>query len=250
MAKQVQLRRGTTAELSSVTGAEGEVIVDTTKDTLTLHDNYTAGGIPMLREDVGNLADQSIDPSKVIKGSANQVLITNAAGTDVEWGYANNASSLSAGTLSTDRMAAGTVVGIQRLTYTSRVGWSDAANYVYWSGNINKQYSNSIMLVDMRLSMRDNYSDVLMHQMYIGNGGWNLSTMGYDAGFSANSRPAIMRWWIADCTGTGSQGFQIRWTTNNNSGGNKPAHVWNPNSGDDARHPGEFSELVIWEIMQ
>ena len=36
MAKIVQVRRGTTAALSSVTGAEGELFVDTDKETLTV----------------------------------------------------------------------------------------------------------------------------------------------------------------------------------------------------------------------
>jgi hypothetical protein len=88
MAKQVQLRRGTTAELSSVTGAEGEVIVDTTKDTLTLHDAYTAGGIPMLREDLDNLAAASVGIDKLSIGSATagQALKVNDAGTALEFG--------------------------------------------------------------------------------------------------------------------------------------------------------------------
>jgi len=46
---QVQLRRGTTAQHSTFTGAEGEVTVDTTKDTLVVHDGSTAGGIPLAK---------------------------------------------------------------------------------------------------------------------------------------------------------------------------------------------------------
>ena len=47
MAKQLQLRRGTTTEHSSFTGAVGEVTVDTSKNTLVLHDGVTAGGFPL-----------------------------------------------------------------------------------------------------------------------------------------------------------------------------------------------------------
>ena len=57
MATQLKIRRGTTAEHASFTGAEGEITLDTTKDTLVAHDNYTAGGRPMLREDLDNLAN-------------------------------------------------------------------------------------------------------------------------------------------------------------------------------------------------
>jgi hypothetical protein len=50
MSTQLKLRRGTTAQHSTFTGAEGEVTVDTTKDTLVVHDGTTAGGKPVLTE--------------------------------------------------------------------------------------------------------------------------------------------------------------------------------------------------------
>ena len=50
MAKLLKLRRGTTSQHSSFTGAEGEVTVDTTKDTVVVHDGSTQGGHPLLKE--------------------------------------------------------------------------------------------------------------------------------------------------------------------------------------------------------
>ena len=47
MAKQLQLRQGTTTEHNTFTGAVGEVTVDTTKDTLVVHDGVTVGGHPV-----------------------------------------------------------------------------------------------------------------------------------------------------------------------------------------------------------
>ena len=44
MSKLLQLRGGTTTEHASFTGAVREVTVDTTKDTLVVHDGSTAGG--------------------------------------------------------------------------------------------------------------------------------------------------------------------------------------------------------------
>ena len=53
MAGILQLRRGTTTEHNTFTGAEGEVTVDTTKDTLVVHDGSTAGGFEVaLKSDV------------------------------------------------------------------------------------------------------------------------------------------------------------------------------------------------------
>lgn len=50
MATQLKLRGGTTAQHASFTGAEKEVTVDTTKDTLVVHDGVTAGGVPLAKE--------------------------------------------------------------------------------------------------------------------------------------------------------------------------------------------------------
>lgn len=85
MAKQLQLRRGTTAEHSSFTGEVGELTIDTDKDTAVVHDNYQAGGFPLLREDLNNLAAGSINVSKIAaSGSYGQVLQVNDAANGIE----------------------------------------------------------------------------------------------------------------------------------------------------------------------
>ena len=50
MARQVQIRRGTTTQHASFTGAVGELSVDTDKDVVVVHDGSTAGGFPMVRQ--------------------------------------------------------------------------------------------------------------------------------------------------------------------------------------------------------
>ena len=55
MAKLLKLRRGTTAQHASFTGAEGEVTIDTTKDTVVVHDGSQAGGKPLARQDMSNV---------------------------------------------------------------------------------------------------------------------------------------------------------------------------------------------------
>src|SRR6185436_8506734 len=44
MPKQVRVRRGTTTQHASFTGADGELTVDTNKRALVLHDGVTPGG--------------------------------------------------------------------------------------------------------------------------------------------------------------------------------------------------------------
>ena len=56
MTKQVQLRRGTTAEHAIFTGAEGELTINTTLDIAVVHDGITVGGRPL----VGAAATQVI----------------------------------------------------------------------------------------------------------------------------------------------------------------------------------------------
>jgi RNase P/RNase MRP subunit p29 len=63
MAKLLKLRRGTTSQHSSFTGAEGEVTVDTTKDTLVVHDGSTAGGVPIAKESAVNLKANLASPT-------------------------------------------------------------------------------------------------------------------------------------------------------------------------------------------
>lgn len=60
MAKQVQLRRGTTTEHNSFTGAVGEATVDTTLNTIRVHDGTTVGGTRLARY------SEIVPPSRVI----------------------------------------------------------------------------------------------------------------------------------------------------------------------------------------
>jgi len=77
MAKLLKLRRGNTSQHGNFTGAEGEVTVDTDKDTLVVHDGQNAGGKPLAKEDMSNVSsasiagrldDDSIAPSKIAAG--------------------------------------------------------------------------------------------------------------------------------------------------------------------------------------
>ena len=62
MATALQLRRGTTAQHASFTGAAGEVTVDTDKNTVVVHDGSTAGGYALAVEQ-GAISSVSWDSS-------------------------------------------------------------------------------------------------------------------------------------------------------------------------------------------
>ena len=70
MAKLLKLRRGTTTQHASFTGAEGELTIDTTKDTAVVHDGTTQTGHTLLREDLSNLPAGQIDNADVNASAA------------------------------------------------------------------------------------------------------------------------------------------------------------------------------------
>jgi len=86
MAKLLKLRRGTTTQHGSFTGAEGEVTIDTTKDTAVVHDGSQAGGRPLAREDLNNvsgttvlgrISTNTLNGSKLVDASVTSAKITN-----------------------------------------------------------------------------------------------------------------------------------------------------------------------------
>jgi hypothetical protein len=50
MTTQVQFRRGTTAQHATFTGAEGEITVDTDKNTAIVHDGQKVGGFELAQK--------------------------------------------------------------------------------------------------------------------------------------------------------------------------------------------------------
>ena len=89
MAKLLKLRRGTTTQHGSFTGAEGEVTVDTDKETLVVHDGSTAGGHPVAAEDMANVSSASIAGRLSNDSIATSKLAAGALPTDVTVSNAN-----------------------------------------------------------------------------------------------------------------------------------------------------------------
>jgi len=95
---QVKLRRGTEAEHDTTNGgfigAEGEVTVDTTNDTLRVHDGSTAGGHELRRKD-DTIAGSEIDDNAVTSGKISSTddtfkvdtesVVVNEGGADVDF---------------------------------------------------------------------------------------------------------------------------------------------------------------------
>ena len=89
MAKLLKLRRGTTTQHASFTGAEGELTVDTTKDTAVVHDGSQAGGRPLAREDMSNVSSANIAGQLGTDSIATSKIAAGALPTDVTVASAN-----------------------------------------------------------------------------------------------------------------------------------------------------------------
>ena len=107
MAKLLKLRRGSTTQHASFTGAEGEVTIDTTKDTAVVHDGSQAGGRPLAREDMSNVSSASIAGQLGTDSIATTKIAAGALPTDVTVADANISGNL---TIESADIVDGTIV--------------------------------------------------------------------------------------------------------------------------------------------
>ncbi len=71
--RRVQLRRGTSAENNAFIGASGEITVDTTRNSIRVHDGATAGGTETARTDLSNI---DFDPATSVDFTDNDGDVT------------------------------------------------------------------------------------------------------------------------------------------------------------------------------
>ena len=112
MATILQLRRGTTTQHSSFTGAVGEVTVDTTKDTVVVHDGSTAGGFPLAKESalaskisLGDISvtDSGGDGSLSYNSSTGVITYTGPSASDVRAHFsASTGITITSGAIAVD----------------------------------------------------------------------------------------------------------------------------------------------------
>src|SRR5210317_2119419 len=76
MAKTLQFRRGTTSELSSVTGSVGELFVNTEKDTIVVMDGSTSGGFELTQNNATQTLTNKTLTSPVISTISNTGTLT------------------------------------------------------------------------------------------------------------------------------------------------------------------------------
>ena len=76
MPTQVQFRRGTTAQNNNFTGAEGEITVNTSNNTIRVHDGATQGGFELATvAHVTNSIANVIDSAPGVLDTLNEIAI-------------------------------------------------------------------------------------------------------------------------------------------------------------------------------
>ena len=161
MASRLQLRKGTTAQHATFTGALAEVTVDTTKKVVVVHDNATVGGIPMATESsvTTGLANKVDKNANITAGTATKVTYdakglvtagTTLTATDIP---VLDTSKLTTGTLGVARGGTGvaTITGLVKGNGTSAMTAAVAGtDYVAPSGSITGNADTATKLATVR----------------------------------------------------------------------------------------------------
>jgi len=156
MAKLLKLRRGTTSQHSSFTGAEGEVTIDTDKETIVVHDGSTAGGHPLAKESTVpttiTVADESSDTTcnvlfttgatgNLAPKSGTNLTFNSSSGaltaTSFVGALTGNASGTAATVTGAAQSAITSVGTLTGLTVDGDVTLTGAANNVVWDKSDN-----------------------------------------------------------------------------------------------------------------
>lgn len=170
MSIQLQLRRGTSSQNDTFVGASGEVTVDTTNNTLRVHDGETVGGAPLVNESrileilsiiypVGSIyiGTQSTCPmATVISGSIWELVSSGKAlwtgdGSNANTTIAAGLPNITAGlngvaTNGASASGAATLSGGSDLSYTgggSAAYWLSKNTYTINASTQNSIYGNS-----------------------------------------------------------------------------------------------------------
>ncbi len=85
MADQLQLRRGTTSQILTFTGAQGEVIVNTDNHALVVQDGATAGGFPTATS--SQVTDGTFYYNENVGSAANAYLLDAKTNTNIPTSY-------------------------------------------------------------------------------------------------------------------------------------------------------------------
>jgi hypothetical protein len=160
MATQLQIRRGTSTQVAAFTGAEGEIVVNTTNDSVHVNDGSTAGGFELARADLNNVSDTSLNAA-LTGNTVSALTVTsltssgiNVTGTVTADGLTvDGATTLthSGTTLSVDRTGgATTLIELQQAsTVRGYLGADSTKSLIVFNGSAAEKFSVSNAGIDV-----------------------------------------------------------------------------------------------------
>ena len=176
MPTQIQLRRGSTVQTSTFTGAAGEITVDTDKKVVVVHDGSSAGGVPLARGNhtqsafdaanasvtgatsAGSYANSAYSTANTATTSASQAdqrAVTSGVYANAAFAAANAKFSATGGTISGDVVVTG------NLSVSGNVFQVDATNLSVEDNMIYLNANNTVANPD--LGFAGNYNDGAYH---------------------------------------------------------------------------------------
>lgn len=257
MAKVRKLRRGITGENTSITGLQGQIVFDTTKKTVRVHDGSTTGGVEIAKEDLSNtnpiglakFADgtagqipyfNGTQTTVLNAGSNGQVLRVNGAGNGLTFGGGSAIRAVHTFRDATYNIQPSIAANASPISWTFTKQFADTA--LYYKGfmpgsNEYSYHAGEYIEFTRTTTFRDYDSVVYVHNIPTGNSLDSIyGYMHYEGYVTAAEIGAS----------TGSVTVTIGWSSRDGSG-QRPYTYWNPYQGS-ARIRGYTTNFQIYEI--
>lgn len=181
--------------------------------------------------------------------SANTITasLTGTASGNLTSASSLNASNISSGTLAIARMAAGTIIKVSSITFSTRTVTSSVATYDLNIGTFTKTYDSStsdlVLVGTIPYRGADNGGDYLRNVI-----GSTPNYAGFGRAASAEVAVATFtQFWTG--IGSGSQTVYTGWSTNDGSS-QRPINIYCPNNTDEARYRQQSIVVIIYEVLK
>jgi hypothetical protein len=193
---QVQLRRGTSAQVAAFVGAIGEAVVNTTSSRLVVQDGITAGGFPQARQSNDTLTATTLTGGTTITGAltasgavtlTNGVTVTGAvtiSGTETHTGavYLGAASVAAAATVDLSGVSGNTITITGSASITSLGTVPAGAQFILrLAANPVFVYNGTSMLIPGGVNYSGSPNDVI-NAVSLGGGNWEIAPVPFNGG--------------------------------------------------------------------